>query len=168
MRSNRKVGNGRDSTRKTRTLLLLAGMSAILAFAVPATALASPAARPSATISFAQSKVTAGAQPQFSYSARHLPRGSKVYLQRLGPRNTWRTVERLRGTTGSASAPADRAGLRWYRIRVVHHHARLAVSAPRPLSVVAPSSGGSTILGALKAAGSWLVGISSLIAVLAG
>jgi hypothetical protein len=114
----------------TSALVAIAAISA--AHPVAAGALAHPTApsHPSATFSFVNNKINSGAKPRLTYSTVHLPRRSKIYLQRqFGSRRAWKSVEHLKKPSGTAGTPAVQMGSYAYRIRVLAGKKAVTTSA---------------------------------------
>jgi hypothetical protein len=127
-----------DSLSITRAVLALAAVPAIALVAVPATATGAVAAphtaKPAATFSFAHNRVDQKTQLHFTYSTKHLPRGSAIYLQwQVGTAHAWRNVERLRKASGTATARGVSIGKWEYRIDVVRRGKTVVASRERPL-----------------------------------
>lgn len=121
-------------------LVSLAAVAALLTFAVPGTAQAAQAGKPSVEFRFSHREVAAGTKPRLTYFASDIPSGSKLYLQRqFGPSHVWENVERLRSEMGTVTAPADPAGHYHYRVRVSDGRHAVAISAHRRLTAVATS-----------------------------
>jgi hypothetical protein len=130
------------SRQFVRNVATVAALGGVLAAAVPATADAATAVRPSVRFSFISNQVISGTRPQVRYRARHLPSGSGLYLQwRYGPDNAWTYLQTLPGGGGTITIPADPAGVFDYRIRALHGQHVMAVSRSRFLTVTQASSG---------------------------
>ncbi|HEX4059450.1 MAG TPA: hypothetical protein VHY58_00390 [Streptosporangiaceae bacterium] len=147
-KSSRSAGVSRlPGTRRARRFVrnagIVAALGGVMSAAVPAVAgaaTASTSSRPSVTFSFVNNQVSSGTQPELTYSARNLPRGSGLYLQwQYGSANAWTYLQTLPGATGTVTVPADPAGVFAYRIRALDGPDVLAVSAPRFLWVAQAS-----------------------------
>jgi len=92
------------------------------------------AAKPSATLSFAQAKIKAGTAPVVLYTTADLPSGALIYLQRqFGSSHTWKNILHLAAPAGKVTAPAVKIGRYQYRIHVTKNSKAVVNSTPRYL-----------------------------------
>ncbi|HEY6786195.1 MAG TPA: hypothetical protein VI365_02680, partial [Trebonia sp.] len=89
-----------------------------------------------ASVTFQSASVAAGVQPEVTFITTGTPAGAVVYLQEEGTDQPWRSIGRIRATSGTVRAPADQAGSYLYRIMVESGSgAALVTSAPVALTV---------------------------------
>jgi hypothetical protein len=113
-------------------------LGAMLAVGTIVVGLPAPAgAQPRPTVSWTlPATATAGLPTQFSWSARHLPRSSRLVVQRQqGTAHFWRTVITLRGRSGSTALPALALGRYGVRIAAIDRRGRVLVQRQQGLDV---------------------------------
>lgn len=111
-------------------LALLAALpiSAVVASATPSVA------KPGVWLAFVSSRINAGSTARFTYTTRHVPANSKLYLQRqFGLLQVWRAVQTLKGLDGRTSTVALPIGRYHYRVAVLVKGRLLATSGTEVL-----------------------------------
>ena len=119
-----------------RNRLLATAIAIALGGALPIQAGASSAAAPRAAISmaFSSSRIDAGSAASFEYSTTGIAAGTPMFLQRqFGSGRTWKSVEKLKGTSGTAATP--RMVLGRYVFRILSSGARRTASPGHTLFV---------------------------------
>lgn len=110
-----------------KVLLSALVLCILVAGIVPAPA----AARPAVSWSF-PSNASEGAPIQFSWSAKHLGRHYRLVVQRpFGTVHVWRSIMRLRATSGSGQLSGYKLGVRRFRIAAFRGRKLLATRVSR-------------------------------------
>jgi hypothetical protein len=114
---------------------------------------------PSASLAFASSTITAGAEPVVTYLISDVPSASVIYLQRAsGTDAAWQDVGRMTADSATVRAPADEAGDYRYRLLVADRGVTEVTSPAVALSVTGPPGGaGCGACADAKKALPWLV-----------
>lgn len=104
-------------------LFIIMGASSVVPTAVGASA------RFHATLVIPNDRINASQSFTISFSTTNVPGGARILLQReFGTAKVWKSVERLHGRSGSATAPAVPLGQYLYRVDIVV--AKTAASSP--------------------------------------
>jgi hypothetical protein len=144
------------SGRRVRQAVAVTAGAAAVAGVLLAGGAAHAAGQPTVKLAFSPAKISAGSQPELSFSSQNAPSGVLFILQDTSKGGTqWKSVERTNATSGSAYLPPASAGVLDYRILMTEGTEVLAVSPTAVLTVTAtpataPSSTGihwMTILG---------------------
>ena len=124
-----------NGTRAVATVLTATALAGLLA--IPGTARAAAVGtRATASMTFQSVTVTAGTHPEVTFITSGTPAGAVVYLQEEGAGQPWRSIGRIRATSGSVRALADQAGRYEYRLVVASAAGSVVVaSAPEALTV---------------------------------
>jgi hypothetical protein len=141
----RRLSASRGSTvsgrgKVNRILQVASAVSAVatVLLVAPATGLAKRPV-PTASLTFSSNRVDVSTRIRFSYSAKHLPGGASLYLQRdFGTQHVFRNIEKLasRGSTGSA--PGLTMGQFRYRIVIARKRLIVGASGTRPVYAYGP------------------------------
>jgi len=82
---------------------------------------AGAAAKPTASLAVSHATIATGTAPAFSYSTKHAPKGTTLYLQRqFGSKHVWKNVRKLTHASGKVTAPKlTSLGRYYYRVHGV-------------------------------------------------
>jgi hypothetical protein len=94
-------------------------------------------------VTFSPSTISAGAQPDLTFTSQGAPSNALFILQESTDSGAqWKNVERTSNAAGSSDLAAASEGVYEYRVLMTQDSALLAVSAPAVLTVTGP--GGAT------------------------
>jgi hypothetical protein len=121
-----------------RRLVLISGISALFVstafWPVAASGVDSHSHTASVNFNIPISRVSAANRFQVKYSSKYLPRTSSLLLQwEVGTAHVWKTVQKLKGTSGTADAPGVSTGKYVYRIDAQADHRAISFSVDRLL-----------------------------------
>lgn len=130
----------RRYVRRSRAAAI--GLVAAIAGVVLVGGTAHAAQTPSTQMTFSPARISAGTQPDLTFTSLDAPSGALFILQESTDNGTqWKSVERTNATAGSSYLPAASAGTYEYRVLMMQGSTVLAASAPTTLTVTA--SGGT-------------------------
>lgn len=126
-------------TNISKGIGVLAATTAIVVGAAGVALAATPAAKPTATLSFSPTTISPSTQPNMTFISSNVPSGATLYLQESadGGRQ-WKTVDRTDNTQGSSNLATLSEGVYQFHIVIVANNTALATSKPATLTVTGP------------------------------
>ena len=137
MISNKEIRGG----RRSRVACFSVAGAVVTAGVVLLSGTALAAETPGTQMTFNPSTISAGTQPELTFTSQGAPSGAQFILQESTDSGAqWKSVERTSNAAGSSYLPAASAGVYEYRVLMTQGSTVLAASAPTVL-VVTSSSG---------------------------